>query len=103
MSVSLWVSWQDGKREEVLLSPQHAASVVWADVARRLNLKHYDGVFPMYLDKENLEEIIAEFGAIRDAVGDQSPGAQFEYGRLSRLIDHLERLKSGDGWEASIG
>ena len=101
MSVSLWISWPDGRTEEVLVASQETAAVAWAAIAKRLELCHYTGAFPMFVDRANIEAIAVEIRAIRDAVakGEQPGGLE----RLARLIDYLDRLNKLDGWEAEIG
>ena len=100
MSVDLSVHWADGTSESLAVSGQHTAAVTWARWAQELGLKHYDGVFPMYPDRENITEITEEFRKLRARAVAEGHDNIYRYDNLIALLEKMER---SEGWKASLG
>ncbi len=100
MAIDLVVRWADGRRESTKITNVETACRGWADAARPLGLKHFNGLFPMYISKLDVNEVLGEFQTIQGFCPPEPPRLRED---LDDLIAHLSKLKDEKGWEAVLG
>ncbi len=104
MSVSLHITWADGRKDILLVGTQQTVERGWRPLARQLGL-HYVPLFPTALavDADNLTPILAELELLRAAMAVKGESWALELSRVVGLIASLNQLVGSEGWRASIG
>ena len=100
MSVDLTVRLANGGKIDLPLAGQRTAEGEWAEVARNLGLKHYNGVFPIIVEPENIDEVLDELRQLDEATRSTSEGYR---DRLRNVVNALEKVRTEVGWRAMIG
>lgn len=98
MSVSLFIHWKDGRKEEVLLWPQEHARA-WGQMGQELGLQYFDGAFPILVDSENVGAVVDEARSLIRA--NETRQLSLE-NRLLSVMQYLDRLRKETDWEAMI-
>ncbi len=104
MSISLTISWADGRFEQIPVAGQLSASTSWRDLGLELGLKW----LPLFhawipVEPENLDALISEVERFRDAASKRGDKWKSITESADRLTTALRDLKDKSGWEASIG
>lgn len=105
MSVTLSVEWRDGA-EEIPVCLQVEAENFWPLAAERKGLVYLNGLFPVYVDPENVREVEDEFESLREALLERSRTDEDRSNiekKYERIRDLFRKLKASDGWRVLLG
>ena len=101
MGIALNVDWIDGREPtHVFITSLETGGEIWPRMMLPVRLKHFDGNFPIFVDPQNLHEIIDEAHALRAACSSDN-GISIE--ALELLLENLEPLRNETGWEGRKG
>lgn len=99
MSVTLDITWKDGRTEVLLLwTQQHAVAL--GRIGKEIGLQYFDGMFPIILEPDNVDAVAEEARRLLRESEARNVGMD---DRLRNIIPYLDRLREEVCWKAMIG
>jgi hypothetical protein len=111
MSIDFYVTHADGRLDSIPVTNQKTATHFFAKLAGQHGFRILRGVYPVWVEEADLDQLIHELSIIRDASRaeldeDQrySPDDRDQIDRRwAGIIEFVRPLANEHGWEISIG